>query len=326
MGLLYQKRRLKVNKIRRKINATRTNLQRFRVLLSLIMIGFIIYFGLKIVKLSSWYIDADKLNAADPSVLKIQGNIITPDYKIIDAIRQTQLPCTQIFRLETDELERNISQLQSVKKVYIRRYWHPARLIVMIDERVPAFLLVPNLESEPRSALTTDGVIIDHDYLPFKPSIKAKKLLTYGIRDGVDETWDKKKVEELLKLVKAFEIYSNQEVQYVDIRNQKDIYIMLKEYLIRLGEINDSTFERAKLIASILPEAKKHKNVKYIDLRWEDSYYLRLEGAKENKKTQKETKAKQNSENSNKKQENNTNITEENINNQTNENAPEIQN
>lgn len=285
MGLLYQKRRLKVNKIKRQINAQRRKLQFFRVLLSLLMIAFIIYLGIKIVKLQQWYINPDKLNAADPSVLNIQGNVITPDYKIIDSIRQTQIPNIQIFRLETQELEDNISQLQTVKKVYVRRYWFPARLNILIDERTPAFLLAPNLESEPRSALTTDGIILDHDYLPFNSSIKAKKLLTYGVRDGVDEVWDKKKVDNLLKLIKAFEAYSNQEVQYIDIRNQKDVYIMLKEYLIRLGEINESTFERAKLIASILPEAKKiNQKIKYIDLRWEDSYYLRLEGAKEEKK------------------------------------------
>lgn len=286
MGLLYQKRRLKVNKIKRQINSTRCNLQRFRVILSLIMIACIIYLGIKIVKLPQWYIDMNKLNAADPVVLNIQGNKITPSYKIIDSIRQTQLPYTQIFRLETKELEENISQLQTVKKVYVRRYWFPARLNIILDERTPVFLLVPNLESEPRCALTTDGIVLDHDYLPFDSSIKTKKLLTYGVRDGVDETWDKKKVEDLLKLIKAFEIYSNQEVQYIDIRNQKDVYIMLKEYLIRLGEINDSTFDRARLIASILPEAKKiNQKIKYIDLRWEDSYYLRLEGAKEEQRT-----------------------------------------
>ena len=249
------------------------------------MIAGIIFLGLKTIKLSQWFIDMDKLNAADATVLKIQGNVITPSYKIIDAIRQTQLPNTQIFRLDTKELEENITQLQAVKKVYIRRYWFPARLIIALDERIPAFLLAPNLDSEPQRALTTDGVILDHDYLPFKTNIKTKKLLTYGVRDGIDETWDKKKVEDLLKLTRAFEIYSNQEVQYIDIRNQRDVYIMLQEYLIRIGEINDSTFERAKLIASILPEAKKiNQKIKYIDLRWEDSYYLRLEGAKETPK------------------------------------------
>ena len=282
MGLLYQKRRLKVNKIKRMLNSRRRFLQRFRVLLSLVLVVLICYCGIKVLKLPQWYIDSTKLIEADPSVIKIQGNLITPTYKIVNMIRQTQLPYTQIFRLKTNELENNILLLQSVKKVYVRRYWFPARLVIVLDERVPAFLLAPNLESEPNSALTTDGVLIDHDYLPFNPSIKAKKLLTYGIKDGVDEVWDKKKVEEILKLVRAIETYSNQEVVYVDLRNQKDVYIMLQEYLIRFGEINDTALKRAKWIASILPEARKiEQKIKYIDLRWEDSHYLRLEGVKD---------------------------------------------
>lgn len=296
MGLLYQKRRLKVNKIKRQIAATRANLQRIRILLSLIMIIAICYGGIKILKLPQWYIDSTKLSAADPSVIKIQGNIITPDYKIINMIRQTQLPYVQVFRLNTKELEENISQLQPVKKVYVRRFWFPARLTIALDERTPAFLLAPNLESEPNSALCSDGTLIDHDYLPLNPSIKAKKLLTYGVRDGLDEVWDKKRVEEIIRLIKAIEAYSGQEVQYIDLRNNSDVYIMLKEYLIRFGEINDTAMKRAKWIASILPQARSVEGkIKYIDLRWDDSQYFRLEGAKEikNDKTQKPKQSQQ---------------------------------
>ena len=287
MGLLYQKRRLKVNKIKRQIASNRAFLVRTRILLSFLMILAITYACYCSLKLPQWYIDSKKLSNASSEVLKIQGNIITPDYKIINMVRQTQLPYTQIFRLDTTELENNISQLTPIKKVYVRRYWFPARLVINVDERTPAFLLAPNLESEPNSALTTDGVLIDHDYLPLNSSIKTKKLLTYGVRDGYDEVWDKKRVEEILKLIKAIEAYSNQEVQYIDLRNQKDVYIMLEEYLIRLGEINSTSLNRARWIASILPEARKYnQKVKYIDLRWEDSYYLRLKESKEEVKKQ----------------------------------------
>jgi len=196
-------------------------------------------------------------------------------------IRQTELPYTQIFRLDTSELERNISQLQPVKKVFVRRYWFPARLVITVDERTPAFLLAPNLESEPNSVLSQDGVLIDHDYLPFNSNIKAKKLLTYGVKNGLDEVWDKKRVEEILKLVKAIEAYSNWQVQYIDFRKQNDVYIMLDKYLVRFGEIDGTAMKRVKKIASIIPKLSEYKNIKYIDLRWEESSYLRLEGDKE---------------------------------------------
>lgn len=291
MGLLYQRRRLKVNKIKRQIAANRLALQRFRMFLSLILIISIILFCNWAIRLPQWYINTADLSKPNSDVLKIQGNIITPDYKIINMVRQTQLPYTQIFKLDTTELENNISQLTPIKKVYVRRYWFPARLVINVDERTPVFLLAPNLDSEPNSALTTDGLLIDHDYLPLNSSIKTKKLLTYGVKDGVDEVWDKKRVEEILKLIKVFEAYSNQEVQYIDLRNQKDVYIMLEDNLIRIGEINENSLSRAKWIATILPEAKKYnQKIKYIDLRWDDSYYLRLKESKDELKKQEDIK------------------------------------
>ena len=288
MGLLYQRRRLKVNKIRRQIYSNRIILQRLRVLLSFVLIIGISYFCYWALKLPQWYINSEKLAKASSDTLKIYGNVITPSYKIINMVRQTQLPSVQIFRLDTTELEKNISQLQSIKKVYVRRYWFPARLIVNVEERTPVFLLAPNLESEANSALTSDGVLIDKEYLPLSPSIQTKKMLTYGVKDGKDEVWDKKRVDELLKIIKAFEHASGQEVQYIDLRNQKDVYVMLEEYAIRVGEINDTIFARIKWIATILPEARKYADkVKYIDLRWEDSYYLRLKESKEEIRAQK---------------------------------------
>ena len=118
--------------------------------------------------------------------------------------------------------------------------------------------------------------------MPFSPSIKAKKLLTYGVRDGIDEVWDKKRVENMINLLNALEAYSSMQVKYMDARNQDDVYIMLDDYLIRFGKVDETGLARAKKIASILPEAQKNKDkLKYIDLRWEDSCYLRLEGVKE---------------------------------------------
>ena len=286
MNVYKQKRKLKARKMIRLIMSNRANLKRIRILLSLFLMILISCLSYKVLKLPQWYINAEKLTRADSSVLSIQGNNITPDYKIINIIRQTPLPDVQIFRLDTKELEENIMQLQTIKKVFIRRYWFPARLNVAVDERVPAFLLAPNLESEPNSALTTDGVLIDHDYFPFKTPVKAKKILTYGVRDGLDEVWNKKKVDEIIKLVKTVEMSSNQEIQYIDLRNDKDVYVMLKDYLVRLGEINSTVQSRAKCIASILPEAEKYgKKTKYIDLRWDDSHYIKIEGKKEEKET-----------------------------------------
>lgn len=278
MGQEYYRRRLKANKMRRKIASVRSTIRNFRVLLRLLLIVFIILLGLKVLKLHGWYLNQDLLAIANPKVIKIEGNIITPRYKIVDLIRQVQLPNTQIFRLDTTEMEQNIAQLQPIKKVYVRRFWHPARLDVLVEERTPVFLITPSLDAVPISAVTTDGVFIDREYMPISSKFKTYKILTYGVRGDDYEKWNQNRVDEILRLTKALETYSGQKVEYLDIRNPSDIYIKIEKVLIRFGEINDTALKRAKWIATILPETEKFKQkIKYIDLRWEDAHYIKLE-------------------------------------------------
>ena len=283
MGQEYYRRRLKANKMRRKIASIRSSIRNFRVLLRLVLIVLIILFGLKVLKLQGWYLNQELLSSADERVIKIEGNAITPKYKIVDLIRQIQLPDTQIFRLDTTEIEQNIAQLQPVKKVYVRRLWYPARINVVVEERVPVFLITPSIEAEPISAITTDGVFIDREYMPISPKFKTYKIITYGVRGDDYEKWNKERVDEILCLTKALETYSGRKVEYLDLRNPTDVYIKLEKVLIRFGEINDTALVRAKWIATILPETEKFKQkIKYIDLRWEDAHYIKLEDGAQN--------------------------------------------
>lgn len=265
--------------MRRGIISAKNSIRNLRALIRVGLIFAIIYFGIWALKLPQWFIDRDLLAVADSSVVMIEGNLITPKYKIIDLVKQTELPYTQIFRLDTRELERNIAQLQPIKKAYVRRYWFPARLNILVEERVPVFLIAPNLETEPISAITIDGVFIDREYMPISPKFNATKILTYGIAGDDYEQWDKKRVDEILKLIKTIEAYSKQDVKYVDLRNPKDVYVQIGDIMLRLGEINESIYNRTKWIATILPEAqsKYGSKIKYIDLRWEDARYIKLD-------------------------------------------------
>ena len=278
MGQEYYRRRLKANKMKRLIASRRSAIRNLRVLLRLILITLIILFIVKVVNLGGWYINQDLLKIADSRVIKIEGNIITPKYKIVDLVRQVQLPNVQIFKLDTKEVEEKILNLQPVKKVYIRRLWHPARINIIVEERTPAFLITPSVDATPICAITTDGVLIDREYMPLSSKFKTYKILTYGIGADNYENWNKEKVEEILRLTKAFETYSGQNVEYIDLRNPTDVYIKLDKVLIRFGEINDTAQKRAKWIATILPETKNFKQkIKYIDLRWEDAHYIKLD-------------------------------------------------
>ena len=278
MGQEYYRRRLKANKMRRLIASRRRALNNFRVLLRLCLIVFIIFFALKVLRLSGWYLNQDLLAVADESIIRIEGNAITPKYKIVDLVRQVNLPNVQIFRLDTNEIEVNLLKLQPIKKVYIRRLWHPARLNIIIEERTPVFLITPALDAEPISAITTDGVFIDREYMPISPKFHTYKIITYGVRGDDYEKWNKSRVDEILRLTKAIETYGGQRVEYLDLRNPNDVYIKLEKVLIRFGEINDTSLKRAKWVATILPETEKFKQkIKYIDLRWEDAHYIKLD-------------------------------------------------
>ena len=185
--------------------------------------------------------------------------------------------------------------MQPIKRVYVRRFWLPARLNIIIEERTPVFLITPKLDSEPISAITDDGVLIDREYMPISPKFITYKIITYGVRGDDYEKWNKQRVDEILKLIKSFESYSGQKVEYVDLRNPNDVYVKLEKVLVRFGEINETALKRAKWIAAILPETEKFKQkIKYIDLRWEDAHYIKLEDASQQtiKQNTKETNVK----------------------------------
>lgn len=285
MSHTYYRRRLRANKMKRRIIAGRNCLRNFRALLRVGMIFLIMFFGIWVLKLPQWHISAKALAQADPSVVQIEGNVITPTYKIIDMVRQTQLPDVAVYRLKTKTLEKNIAQLEPIKKVNVRRFWFPGRLIISVEECIPAFVIAPNLEAEPISTVTQEGVFIGRDYMPLDKKFNVTKILSYGVRGDDYEKWPKERIDELLKFVKTMEAYSKQKVLYIDLRNPQDVYVQLESVLVRFGEINDTAFKRAQWIATILPEAQKFpQKVKYIDLRWEDAHYIKLGTGTNNEK------------------------------------------
>ena len=76
--------------------------------------------------------------------------------------------------------------------------------------------------------------------MPIPPEFNATKILTYGLAGDDYEQWDKKRVDEILKLIKTIEAYSKQDVKYVDLRNPKDVYVQIWRYY--------ATFRRNKRV------------------------------------------------------------------------------
>ena len=280
--------------MKRKIANAKKRIRRFRMLLRVSLIFGLVYLSYQLLGLSAWYINPADVVSLKPDVIRIEGNLITPEYKIADIVRREDAPNEQIYKYSTKNVEESIMRLQSVKKAYIRRFWFPARIIVFIEERTPVFLIAPNDESAPISAITEDVYYIDREYMPIPSKFKTTKILSYGTNDDDYENWDKKRVDELIKLTKTIEAYSKQKVIYIDLRNQNDIYVKLDDVMLRIGSIDDTLKDRIKSIPTILPEAKTLKQkVKYIDLRWKNTNYIKLDTEKPEQKQNKKDKNKE---------------------------------
>ena len=271
-------RRVKANQLQRNVRRSQIKLNRLRGLVRILLIVFLIYCGYRIYHCKMWYVSEYAFNSIQNKSLTIKGNKITPSYKILNELRKTGVSHTPIFRMDTKELENNIKTLKPIKNVYIRRFWWPARFVVLIDERIPILTIAPSENVAPIAFFAQGGTLIGRDYMPLNPSYKTYLVLTYGIHGDDYRNWDEKKVSQIEKLARTIEANSGEKITYLDFRNPKDIYVKLQTTNLRIGELNSTTVKRITNIAPILEQVKKmDKPVKYIDLRWEETNYIKLE-------------------------------------------------
>ena len=276
------KRRLKQSKMKRKIRHTQRRIKTFRIFLRLFLIVCLLYLCYHIIYMQSWRLPKDTLSRLNSPALKISNNKIVPSYKILAAIRQIEIEDKAIFLIRTDEIKSSILKLEPIQDVYIRRFWFPARLDIVIKERIPTILIAPNEKVEPIAYFTRDGKLIGHEYMPLKANYKTVKVLAYCTKDDDYRKWDKPKLNFIKKLAKTIEYYSDEDIEYIDFRNSGDVYVKLKSVLLRLGPVDEINFEetskRLSTLPSLLPQVKLlDKNIKYLDLRWDKVYYIKLD-------------------------------------------------
>lgn len=270
-------RRLQKNQMERKVRQSQMWLGRLRMFSRFFIIFLMIAVSYKLLKLPQWYLNKNVFNSFNNSSLEILNNKIVPSYKILSALRRTEVPNTPIYRLETDEIRHNILQLEPIEDVFIRRFWFPARLQVIVQERVPVLTISPELKVPPIAFFARGGKLIGRDYMPLDKSFKTVLVLSYGSRGDDYRNWNNDKVKLLERVAKAVEESSKEKVEYIDVRIPKDVYVKVKTANIRLGDIDDTVFERIQRIPSILPQVKTlDKKIKYVDLRWKDANYIKL--------------------------------------------------
>ena len=271
-------RRVKINQMQRNVRRSQLGLKRLHAVLRFVLVCLLIFAAYKVYKLPQWYLNKNIFSSASNNTLKIIGNNITPTYRIISVLRQYPVPQRPIYLFDTKNIKKEIKKLPPVKEVYIKRLWFPARLEIMIVERRPILSISPAPDVAPIAFFAEGGKLIGREYLPLKNVNKTILVLTYGTKGDDYRNWDEIKIRKIENVVLAMEQFSGQTVEYIDMRNPKDIYIKIPEVNVRLGEMNHTAIARIRNISAILPKIKTmEKKIKYIDLRWEDTQYIKLE-------------------------------------------------
>ena len=223
-----------------------------------------------------WRLKSNAFDSINSSGLEILNNHIVPEQKVLSALRRNQVPLEPIFLVKTDNLKKSITQLEPIQNVYIRRFWFPARLQIIVIERTPIVTISPNIDVPPIAFFSADGKLIGREYMPLDEDYKTVAVITYGSGDDY-RNWDVVKVKNFKKLADLIEAKTGETVEYIDYRNPKDVYVKIQTTSIRLGSFNPGVFDKVNRLPSLLPQVKMiNKKVKYIDLRW-DSNYIKLD-------------------------------------------------
>ncbi|MBQ7450068.1 FtsQ-type POTRA domain-containing protein [bacterium] len=271
------RRSMEISRKQRQIRQKGLLLIRLRGLLRFLITLLILYFTYRLMTAAKWYLPKDTINSYEIKRIQIVGNKITPTYKIVTSISDIELPHKPIYMINTDEFSRKISALDAVKKVYIKRLWAPARIIIYVEEREPVLTIAPSKDVTPIAYFSKDGKLVGRDYLPLPKEYNPILVLSYGNQNDDYTKWSKDKVLSIEKLAKTLEKSSGEKVQYIDMRKPEDIYVKLTSIKIRIGEIDGNTYNRIKDIKSILKKTESfEKKIKYIDLSWDESKYLKL--------------------------------------------------
>ena len=268
----HQNRRLQQARMQRKIRQSQRRLNRLRAFWKFFLVVSLTALGFLILKLPQWRLHSNAFDSLNSPALEIVNNRIVPSQKILSALRRTQVPLQPIFLVKTDNLKDSIKQIEPIRDVYIRRFWFPARLQIIIIERTPAITISPDVNVPPIAFFSTDGKLIGREYMSAIDDFKTVKVITYGSGDDY-RNWDRTKVNNFKKLAATVEMDSGEPVEYIDYRNPKDVYVKIPTVNIRLGSFNAGTFDKIHRLPSLLPQVKMlNKKVKYIDLRWDPNY------------------------------------------------------
>lgn len=252
------------------------------LLLRALFIASLIFAGYKILLSSKWYYPQDLFSKTNAKRISVAGTYITPKESVLNALKKLQVPHKPLYLIDVQGFKNQILEIETVKDVYIRRYWFPARLQIIVEDRLPLLSIASSPDAEPAAFFVEGGKLLSSELLPKNKELYPLKVLTVGHPDDNFISWDENRINELLKLADYTASYSGEKVEYIDIRNPNDIYVKIPSVLIRFGEPNETLYSRMKNLTSVIPNLYKvEQPIKYVDLRWDVAKFIKL-GVKTN--------------------------------------------
>ena len=271
------RRTMEISRKERQVRKKSMFLVRLRGFVRFLITLAILYFTYRLMTAARWYLPKDTITSYKIKRIQIIGNKITPTYRVINAINDIELPQKPIYMINTDEFSQKISALSSVKKVYVKRLWSPARIIIFIEEKEPILVIAPSKDVAPIAYFSKEGTLVGREYMPLPEGYSPYLVLTYGNQNDDYTKWSKDRVLAIEKMAKTLEKLSGEKVQYIDMRIPNDIFVKITSSKIRIGELDSSAYNRIKDIKSLLDKKKaSEKEVQYIDVSWGESKYFKL--------------------------------------------------
>ena len=276
--ILGDKHFVQTKRRERKVRKGRMRRERLRVFLRFVFVLASLYVMYFVYKMPCMRLPHNAFSIVNSDAVQILNNNIVPTLKILTVLNSVNVPDKPIFLAKTNDMEKAIKQLTPIEDVYVRRYIFPARMQIIIKERIPVIIIAPDVKSQPVAYFTQDGKLVGREYLPLKVNIKPLLVLSYGNKGDDYQKWDLTRVNELLKIANYIETYSHEKVEYIDCRDPNDIFVKIQTVNIRVGKPDGQIFTRIARLPSILPQVKLlDSKIKYLDLSWEKVNYLKLE-------------------------------------------------
>ncbi|MDD3593494.1 MAG: FtsQ-type POTRA domain-containing protein, partial [Candidatus Gastranaerophilales bacterium] len=169
-------KRLLHYKKRRELNRQKFILNKTKVFSKFLLIGGLFYLLYLLITSSLWILPADIFSNGG-KYLVVKGANITKPERIIQELKAMDIPQKPLYLINVKPYEEKIQKLPSIRKAFIRRYWLPARLEVLVEERTPMLTIAPSPKSPRSAAITSDRAIIPKEYL----TIDKTKFPTYKI-------------------------------------------------------------------------------------------------------------------------------------------------